>query len=88
MCRRIGTPIQKRNRYFVSDYDLKQYVKAFFLKDQLFFLRAHPRFILGRSQWRKPGEGAKGASALLENIENCIRKYNQKKNKRLNVFRT
>ena len=34
-----------------------------FLKDQLFFFRAHSNFILGRSQSRNQGEGVKGASA-------------------------
>ena len=30
------------------------------LKNQLVFFRAHSRFILGRTQWRNQGEGAKG----------------------------
>ena len=43
--------LQKRYRYFVSDYDLKQYVKTFFKRPAAFF-RAHSRFIVVRSQWR------------------------------------
>ena len=40
-------------RYFVSNYDVKQYLKTFFLKDQILFFRAHSRFIVGRSQgWK------------------------------------
>ena len=68
----------------VSDYDLKEYVKTSFSKDQLLLFRAYSRVILGRSQSRNQGK------VLWENqltLAKLFRKYNQK-NKRLNVFWT
>ena len=48
--------------------------------------QGRPRgFILGRSQWRNQGEGLRGQQPPLAK---SFRKYNHKKNKRLNVFWT
>ena len=37
-------------------------------KSPAVFFRAHSKFILGRSQSRNQGEGAKGASALFSQV--------------------
>ena len=68
--------LQNRYRYFVSDYDLKQYVKTFFLRPAAFvFLEQSQDFFKGRSQWRNHGEGAKG---LQPPSSKSLRKYNPK----------
>ena len=67
MCQKRYVSICDCYQYFVSDYDLKQFVKTFF-KDQLFlFFRTHSRFS-GHSQWRNQGEGAKGTSVSLSRV--------------------
>ena len=49
---------------------MKQYVKKIFFKTScFFFFRTQLRFILGRSQSRNQGEGAKGgASASFSQV--------------------
>ena len=57
-----------RYQFFVSDYDLKQFVKTenIFLTDQLFvFFQSTFKTFLGRGQWRNQGKGAEGTSALF-----------------------
>ena len=76
MSRNRDVSLYNRYRYFVSDYDLKQSVKTFFLKTSCFcFFRAHSRFILGCSLLRNQGEGFKGATAPFAE---SLRKYNPK----------
>ena len=51
----------------VSDYDMKEYVKTSFSKDQLFFVRAHTRVILVAVS-RATREGATGESAQFSQV--------------------
>ena len=86
MSRKRDVSLQNRYQYFVSDYDLKQYVKTFFEKPAVFFFfRTHSRFFLGRSQ----GGATRGMGLsklqhfLPSHLEDLTLKY-----KRLNMFRT
>ena len=71
MSRKRHVSLQNRYWYFVSDYDMKQYLKTFFSKISRFNFGAHLRF-LGRSQWRNQSERA------LARLASPIRKFNLK----------
>ena len=57
-----------RYRYFVRDYDLKQYVKTFFKRPAVFTFLAHTQDFLGRSQSRNQRQGAKMTSAPFSQV--------------------
>ena len=70
LSRRMDVSLQNRYRYryFVSDYDLKQYVKAFFEKPAVFVSQSTIKIFLGRSQCRNQGEWDNGASAPFSQV--------------------
>ena len=84
MLQNRNVSLKNRYRYFVRDYDLKQYVKTFFKRPAVFVFLKETRLFLGRSQLRNHGEGLRG---LQPPSAKPFRKWNQK-NKRLNVFWT
>ena len=85
MSRNKDVSLQKRYRYFVSDYDLKQHVKTCFKRPAvLVFLEHTQNFFLGRIQLRNQGEGAKRASPSFSHAFGKL----SPKHKRLNVFWT
>ena len=59
--------LQNRYRYFVSDYDLKQYVKFFFLRPAAFvFLEQSQDFLKVAVSGATTGKGPKGFSPLYQ----------------------
>ena len=48
-------PIQNRYRYFVCDYDLKQYVKTFFKRPAVFVFLERTQIFLGLQSVAQPG---------------------------------
>ena len=68
MLQNRNVSLKNRYRYFVRDYDLKQYVKTFFKRPAVFVFLKETRLFLGRSQLRNHGEGLRGLQpSHLEN---------------------
>ena len=56
MPRNRDVSLYNRYRYFVSDYDLKQYVKTFFFKTSCFYFLEHAQDFLRLQSVAQPGE--------------------------------